>query len=264
MASAAGFQGSLPESLLSVLQNGGGNYYTPTGGGRFNSLGSSGGANDPSHSYPFQPQSSVIFGEPSQFSDYLSHADAFHGLSDYGLTGPSEPVLASSSSPGFVAISHDFQELNPAYMSLSPTVPLFPAEAAEFQAFQQQDDPLVAEVVPATLTLLTNTNLGTTLSDILNDIGDAINNLITAIQNALNLDSTNDLLALLLLLGLILLPFLLSRLGHSGGDGWYHRRVYYEMGARTMAADTLRLSEQILENIEKLEQLFTPHEHHSI
>lgn len=262
MASAAGFHGNLPESLLLVLQNSGGNYNLPTveggGGGGFTSLGSPDATVSSSQLQPSLQQLSVIYGEPSLFSDYASQSDLLLGLNGIGLTGSQEP-----SSPGFVAVSSlDFQELNPAFHSTAPSsVPSFPVDASEL-AFPQQDDPLVAEVVPATFGLITNTNLGTTISNILNNIVDAINDLITAIQDALNLDNANNLLALLLLLGLILLPFLLKSLSEGGGYGGrgYHRRVYQVEDSRTLApSNSLRLSQQVLADIEKLEQLFSSH-----
>ncbi|KAG7154289.1 Opioid growth factor receptor-like 2, partial [Homarus americanus] len=214
MGSAAGFQGGLPPSLFSVaLQSGA---IVPQPGVVF-----------PAQTANLPP--SILFGDPSQFSDYSVFANALSNLESF-----TEPPNV------FMVDGQDFQELDSLQLAGPPSLP--------FSTSEFQDDVVVQ---PATL-ILQNTDLATAITNFINNLVDAISQLITDLQTAF---ADNTGLALLLLLGLLLLPFLLQHLSekHGGGGyggGGYHRRVY-SMQGRMMVTETL--AQRVLENIEQLE-----------
>lgn len=221
MATAAGFQGGLPPSLLSVaLQNGG--VSPPAGGSDRNTIGN------------LPP--SILFGEPSQFSDYTALADTLLSLDDF----PQAPSVVMVNG-------QDFQELDDVPLPPSPP-PL-------------SDDPELDRLDLPTAVLQdtrVTTELTTAITNFINNLADAITQLLTDLQAAI---TANPAVALLLLLPLLLLPFLFHKGdgGGYGGGGGYHRRVYHLQG-RALVADTL--TQLVLTDIERLERLFRSQDSH--
>lgn len=220
LATSAGFQGSLPPSLLSVaLQNGGA--ATRPGG------------LDPATGELLPP--SLLLGDPSQFSDYVALANALLAHEQ------------ATAAPSVVMVDRlDFQEFGVADQPSS-----LPFNASDLNRLQLT--PVASTVQNTRIT----TELSTAITNFINNISDAISQLITDLQAAID---ANPAVALLLLLPLLFLPFLFNFHGggHGGGysGGYGHRRVYYPPSARALLAESL--AERILADIEDYRTLFSP------
>nr|XP_045616981.1 uncharacterized protein LOC123769772 [Procambarus clarkii] len=197
MGSVAGYQGELPQSLLSVaLQN----------GVVFS---------EPSYESTNQPPS-VLLGEPSEFSDYSVYIDSLVNLND--LANPPNVIWVSGQN---------FQQADPPQVAAPPSIPV---NVSEEPASGAQQDTAILQTTQLT------TALANFINNILAAINQLITELQAAITANPAL-AFLLFLPLLLLPFLLHHKVAVTPVYKYGGYGGYHRRAHERQGQMLMKDD---------------------------
>ncbi|XP_045616981.2 ataxin-2 homolog isoform X2 [Procambarus clarkii] len=197
MGSAAGYQGELPQSLLSVaLQN----------GVVFS---------EPSYESTNQPPS-VLLGEPSEFSDYSVYIDSLVNLND--LANPPNVIWVSGQN---------FQQADPPQVAAPPSIPV---NVSEEPASGAQQDTAILQTTQLT------TALANFINNILAAINQLITELQAAITANPAL-AFLLFLPLLLLPFLLHHKVAVTPVYKYGGYGGYHRRAHERQGQMLIKDD---------------------------